>query len=174
MSRSPGIFVLSAACLMLLPPAVSGQTGSSDSLSVEVISLAALKEIIRHDSGKVVLVNAWATWCKPCMKEMPALVRIRKKLSAKPFELILVSADDTDLAPTAVRSALEKAGVAFRTYLMQDQGDEAFINGMNPEWGGTLPASFVYDRKGQQQEMFVGARTYEQFRDAIRKVLPPD
>ncbi len=171
MRSCSGRLTLVAACLMLLSILLSAQATAGDSLSVQVISLASLQELIRKDSGKVVLVNAWATWCEPCKKEIPDLLKLRTTLADKPFELILLSADDTDLVDSDVKSSLQKLGVDFPTYLIQNQSDEAFINPMNPAWSGALPASFVYDRHGQQRKMFVGRKTYDQFYDAIKELL---
>lgn len=171
MRSCSGRLTLGAACLMLSSILLTAQTTAGDSLSVQVISLAKLQQLIRSDSGKVVLVNAWATWCEPCKKEIPDLLKLRRMLKEKPFELILLSADDTDLVDSDVKSFLQKLGVDFPTYLIQHQGDEAFINTMNPAWSGALPASFVYDRHCQQRKMFVGRKTYEQFYGAIRELL---
>jgi len=171
MQSCSGRLTLGAACLMLSSILLTAQTTAGDSLSIQIISLAKLQELIRSDSGKVVLVNAWATWCDPCKKEIPDLLKLRRTLADKLFELILVSADDIDLAATDVKSQLKNFGVDFRTYIIQNSDDKNFINGMNPKWSGALPASFVYDRHGRQRKMFVGRKSYEQFYDAIKELL---
>src|SRR5712692_7240151 len=61
---------------------------------VEALKYSQLKEMMRRDSGHVILVNTWASWCKPCRKEMPALLRLKKKFEKKNFTLIVLSADE--------------------------------------------------------------------------------
>ena len=161
-----------AACCLLWNTMDEAQVRTGDSLSVEVISTARLQEIIRHDSGKVVLVNVWATWCEPCRLEMPDLLRILHKYRHQPFALILLSKDDVDQAEGPVKGMLRKIGADVRTYLIQVSDDEIFINAMNPAWSGALPGSFIYDREGRLKRMFVGKRTYRQFETAIESLLP--
>lgn len=138
---------------------------------VAIISVNQLQQLIRQDSGNVVLVNAWASWCKPCLEELPGIVRMSREFSEKPFRIILVSLDDSDLASTAVKEALTNAGVNFQTYLVAGSGDEYFINKMSPKWSGALPTTFVYDRKGGLADMMVGKHSYPQFESSVKKLL---
>ena len=133
--------------------------------SVDTVSNAQIHQMVKRDSGKVTLVNVWATWCDPCKKEIPSLLKLRKKFSAKGFDLIFVSADDVELAQTKVRKTLGNLGVDFQTYIKQDSTDETFIMDMSPDWNGALPTSFLYDKEGKLKDIMIGKRTYEQFQD---------
>ena len=138
---------------------------------VNEVTVAELKNIVASSAGAVVLVNAWATWCKPCKEEMPALLRLNQKYGGKSFRLILVSADDIDDLDSVVKPMLTRLGVDFPTYIVHDTSDEAFITGMDPDWSGALPTSFVYDRQGKLVSRITGERTYAQFEKAIAGVL---
>ena len=138
---------------------------------VEKVGLATLKRILAADSGNVVLLNAWASWCKPCAEEMPGLLKIHRSARGKPLRLILLSTDDSDDLETKVRPALKKFGVDFTTYIMSDSSEDAFISGLSDEWSGALPATFFYDRQGNLAEMKVGERTYSQFKEAVDRLL---
>ena len=163
------------AILMVFAVPLTGRgeprAGRRDLPRVEKIRVADLKEILRKDSGKVVLVNAWATWCKPCQDEIPGLLKLRKAFRGKPFRLIFLSADDADDLEKKVRPALKKFKVDFPSYLMNDTSDQVFISGMSSEWNGALPTSFLYDRSGKLKATLVGERTYNQFEDAVTKLL---
>jgi thiol-disulfide isomerase/thioredoxin len=139
--------------------------------AVDKVRLAELRNILRNDSGNVVLVNAWATWCKPCQEEMPDLLKLREALGKEPFRLVLLSADDLDDLDTKVRPALGKFGVDFPTYIMSDSTEDAFITGMDSSWSGALPATFLYDRAGKRADMKVGERSYRQFEESVSKLL---
>jgi thiol-disulfide isomerase/thioredoxin len=152
---------------------VAGRAASKpDSLpQVRKVTVSELNRIIRSDTGAPVLVNAWATWCKPCREEMPNLLKVWKRHAGKSFRLILLSADDVGDLETKVRPALRGFGVGFTTYIMADTAEDAFINGLNASWSGALPATFVYDREGTQVDMKVGEQTYRKFEEAVSKVL---
>ena len=127
--------------------------------------------MIQQNKGGVTLVNVWATWCDPCKKEIPSLVKLRHEFDSTGFKLILVSADDIELAETNVPRTLRKLSVNFQTYIKQDTTDEAFMMGMNPDWSGALPTSFLYDKEGKLADMMVGERSYVKFKVAVKKLM---
>jgi len=129
-------------------------------------------ELVRRDSGRVVLVNVWATWCKPCKEEMPNLIKLRTDLRRKNFTLILISADDIEIADSVVRPAMKSLGADFPSYILNENEDE-FMTAMNPGWKGAfaLPTSFLYDTQGKLADMMVGGKTYKQFSIAVKKLL---
>lgn len=163
--------VLRWVLLLALGVHFQAQTNRIVLPDVKPVRVSELKERIMRDSGKVVLVNVWATWCKPCKEEMPQLVRLRKNVSRNEFSLILVSADDSELVDTKVRPALKSLGVDFPSYIINERSDEAFMNGMDSTWNGALPTTFVYDRKGKLSKIMTGERTYKQFEETVGKLL---
>ncbi|HEV8539486.1 MAG TPA: TlpA disulfide reductase family protein [Bacteroidota bacterium] len=172
------IKVLSLALLLCLvqvyPPMGRGQgQGKGTALPpVQKVSYAELKAIMRRDSGNVILVNAWATWCKPCREEMPALVRLKQNLRKKNFTLIILSADETDILESDVRPMLKQLGVGFQSYIMNDK-PETFMSAMNPESNAAfaLPTTYVHNTQGKLVDMMVGDKTYKVFRDAVTKLM---
>ena len=147
------------------------QTHQENLPPVEGVDHSRIQEIVAQNRGKVVLVNAWATWCEPCREEMPALVKLRKEFHDKGFELVLVSADEPELVNTKVRPMLQGFGVDFESYINTVGSDEAFIAGMSPKWNGALPTSFVYDRTGKLAEMMIGGKSFEQLKEKVVKLL---
>jgi len=89
--------------------------------------------------GKVVLVDFWATWCKPCEKSFPKLEELRVKHQASGFEIVAVSEDDE---PAGVKDFGEKHGAKFP--LVWDK-DKAIANKWHPP---NMPSTFIVDKKG--------------------------
>ena len=102
---------------------------------------------------------------------MPSLVKLWKNYSDKGFDLILVSIDDVEQADSLVTTTLKQFHVDFQTYINSDSTDEAFINGINPNWSGALPTSFVYDKDGKLVETLVGEQRYEKFEEAVMALM---
>ena len=165
------LFIAAFALLAVCGEHLYAQTHAVNPPSVEPISVAQLKSMIARDSGNVVLVNAWATWCKPCKEEMPGLLKLKRNHADEPFKLILVSADDIDEIDTVVRPMLKSLGVEFPTYIVHDSTDDAFITRMNPDWNGALPTSFIYGKEGKLKAMMTGERSYKQFEKTIYDLL---
>jgi len=146
----------------------------AQSPAVSLLTYGELQDLIARDSGKVVLVNLWATWCKPCNEEMPDLIKLREAYGPKNFRLILVSADDSELVESTVRPRLQKLGVTFSSYIANDRSGDAFLEKIMPaDWNGALalPTSFIYDRTGKLSDMLVGGQTLTAFRKAVNKAL---
>jgi len=126
-------------------------------------------EAVRAPGARAVLVNVWATWCLPCRAEMPDLLRLRRTYADRGLRVILVSGDFSSDAPDAA-AFLHEQGVDFPTYIKKG-GDMEFINAFDPQWSGTLPASFIYDGQGHLRFALHGAGSYEQFEEKVRSVL---
>ncbi len=123
-----------------------------------------------HDSGaKAVLVNVWATWCGPCREEFPGLVRVAEKYNAQGLKTILVSADDTgDMV--AVKKFLAEEGVDFPAYIKAEK-DQPFIDGLDKQWTGALPATFIFDGSGKLHDFWEGGVTFSVFEQKVVEIL---
>jgi len=156
----------------------AGQTTDGDaSPSVDRVQLipATAPDIlraVRAANSKVVLVNVWATWCLPCRKEFPDLVRLGKDYASRGLKVVFVSGDFGD-ARDQVLEFLAAHGVEGRTFLKAGK-DEAFINAFNPDWSGALPATFLYDRTGTLQHSILESTTYEELEKRVVAMLGAD
>ena len=131
---------------------------------------AGYQKLVGAHKGKVVLVDFWATWCKPCRAEMPELVKLDQKLRARGFELVTISADEPE-QESAMAKVLKDNNVPGTTYLKKPVDDDKFINSIDPEWGGALPAMFLYDRTGKKVRSFIGETPIKDMEAAIAKLL---
>ncbi len=128
------------------------------------------RRMLASHKGQVVLVDFWATWCAPCLEELPQLVRIEAKYRARGLRLIPISCDEPEDEAKAL-NFLRKAGVSFPGYLKRVADDEKFILSVDPKWSGALPALFLYDRAGRLVRSFVGEADLGAVEKAIQKLL---
>jgi thiol-disulfide isomerase/thioredoxin len=131
---------------------------------------AGYPKLVATQKGKVVLVNFWATWCKPCRAEMPALQALAQKLRPRGFELITISNDEAAKEPAAIK-ALAEFKIAGVTYLRKTADDDKFCDTIDPKWQGVLPALFIYDRSGKKVRAFFGETPIPTVEAAIQKLL---
>jgi thiol-disulfide isomerase/thioredoxin len=136
---------------------------------IHVVAAQDVQGLITESRGRVVLVNVWATWCDPCRDEFPGLVRLRKEIALRDFNLILVSADFASQRPQVERF-LAGQGVDFPTYL-KNQGDNDFIAQMSPAWSGALPATWLYRRDGTVAEFWEGGASFQTLSGKVRALL---
>lgn len=155
------------AALFAISPCAGADSGELPAL-IEADVERVLDEV-RSTGAEVVLVNVWATWCAPCIEEMPDLLRLREEYGDRGLRLILVSAD-FESAREQVRQRLKSLGVEFETFRRTGK-DMEFINGLDERWSGALPASFIFDGEGRLRHFKQGKGTYEEFEKLILKVM---
>ncbi|MFN3413658.1 MAG: TlpA family protein disulfide reductase [Thermoanaerobaculum sp.] len=124
-----------------------------------------LQEELRKASVPVV-VNVWATWCRPCVEEFPEILEFARKNQSK-VKVMLVSADFSSRREL-VEKFLRDQGVGFVTYLKQGS-DEAFVESLSPQWNGALPATFVFAPGGKLVFWFERQVTKAELEDAVKK-----
>jgi len=148
---------------------VFNPTGFSQT-EVPIINSSDLNKILTDNQDQPLLINVWATWCAPCREEFPDLVKLSNEYK-KQVKFIGISADDVDDLNTKVIPFLVEQKAQFQNYLIKVSEPEDFINALNKQWVGAIPATFIYDKDGNQIEMLVGMQTYEQFENALKKVI---
>ncbi len=111
----------------------------------EGIDLSALK-------GEVVLLNFWATWCPPCVEEIPSLGRLARRMAGRPFRVISVDVGETE---QTVRDFLKKVPAEFPVML------DAAGSTINPWNIRAFPTSFVIDKKGRLRYGYFGGLEWD-------------
>lgn len=113
--------------------------------------------------GKVVLVNFWATWCPPCRKEIPSLIKVQDKYRDKGFVVVGISMDEG--GRSMVGKFLDKQGVNYPVII----GDSSLAKG----FGGVIgvPASFLVDRKGELLRRYDGYVAEDELREELEKLV---
>ena len=98
--------------------------------------------------GQVVVLNFWATWCPPCVEEMPSLVEMQRRMKAKGVTVVAVS---TDVDESAYRQFLKTHGVNLVTVRDPDQKSNALYGTFK------FPETYIIDRNGVIRRKFIGA-----------------
>ncbi len=163
--RVPAVFsIVALTGLGVLAAAAAGPA------RLEPYDAARHREVLAGNRGKVVLFDFWATWCAPCRAEMPLLVELERKLRGRGFRLITVSADEPEEKQQALEF-LRRHGVPEPAFIKDVEDDDAFINAVNPDWSGALPALFLYDRNGKLAKTWIGETEIAEIEKAVRSLL---
>lgn len=116
---------------------------AEEEVTLSPIDAPGLAVLAKNDSTKLRLINAWATWCGPCVVEFPELVNINRMYRGRAFEVVTVSADPAPLR-TDVLKFLKARQSSTRNYLAADSDDrDAMINAVDAEWQGELPHTIL-------------------------------
>ncbi len=149
--------------------APSGGVDAADPLRTQgparFVSLRDIHSRIRATPHKLVLLHMWATWCSPCMEEMPAMTELARSLPLRDIELFSVAMDNAT-RKNAVRVSRvidQKAAGALTRAIARFEDPDAFVEGIDPRWEGSIPALMAYLPSGQ----LVGALYGEASREEI-------
>ena len=126
--------------------------------------------VLAPQRGKVVLVNFWASYCLPCLEEMPALLKLREQLKDD-VEVVFVSTDAPDmLGKAGTVLSRWKIGVARSFYVGNDDPDP-FLAVVDPAWGGAIPHTIVYGRDGTILRKLAGGQSAATFEESLRAAI---
>ena len=117
------------------------------------------------------LINFWATWCKPCVKEFPELVKLYNNYKDKGFEIVFISVDVPEDVEPKVVPFLKKQDVDFVSYYNKFERPDELINYIDKNWEGAIPSTYIYDKDGKLTADILGSRSYEDFEKEITKSL---
>lgn len=167
-----GLLILGAFGFSRAPIAAATASASADAASdPQLLDLAGYKDMIAKYHGKGLLVNFWATWCQPCRDEFPMIVGLSKEYGPQGLAVVGVSLDENaDMG--AVREFLDKSRPGFQNFRQRPGIDaDAFYQGVNPDWRGTMPQTDFYGRDGHLARYFVGEKSKDAYVQAIRLIL---
>jgi thiol-disulfide isomerase/thioredoxin len=167
-----------ALCIMLLSLVAPAQKRKGraakppkPSIVVEAIDADQLKGLITQQRENPLLVNFWATYCDPCRDEFPDLVKIDKDYRPRSLEFVTVSLDDMSDIKTSVPEFLGSMKATMPAYLLNVSDPEPAIDLVDPRWQGSLPATFLYNEKGEMVYRHIGRVNPVELREAIEKVV---
>ena len=167
-----------ALCIMLLSLAAPAQKQYGRAAKprkpatvVQAIDFEELKVLFKQEREHPLLVNFWATYCDPCRDEFPDLVKIDKDYRPRSLEFVTISLDDMSDLKTSVPKFLDSMKATMPAYLLNVPDPEPTIDFVDPRWQGSLPATFLYNEKGEIVYKHIGRVNTAELREAIEKVV---
>jgi len=161
------------AFLASLP--VGANPAPAQTPSAPFITPAQLKATLAGHKGRVVVLHLWATWCGPCLKELPLIAKLAREASSQGVDLLPVSLDDPTNRNAALvgRVLATKTGDSQWSPILKADHPEDFVADLDPSWEGEIPAFFSYERDGHLRHSFVGNISRGAFERLFRDLLPP-
>ncbi|MGG5507377.1 MULTISPECIES: TlpA family protein disulfide reductase [unclassified Myroides] len=128
-----------------------------------------LLEAVNQEDDKVYVVNFWATWCVPCVKELPDFVRVYEEYKERPdFEMVLVSLDRSAVYETKVKPFIEEHQLTPPVVLLADvKRMNEWIPAIDKSWSGAIPATAIY-KNGKQIYFHEGVLSYAELKQIIQ------
>jgi thiol-disulfide isomerase/thioredoxin len=135
--------VVFSACLLLLLSCkkTEKEPVEPENATIEVVNFEELEALLDQQSEEVLLVNFWATWCKPCVEELPYFEELHDSLAGENLKVILVSLDFPDKLDTQVIPFVKEKGLQPQVIMLDDPHENDWIPKVDSTWSGAIPAT---------------------------------
>lgn len=161
--------LLLACCLSCSIDREPTYTVSNDKTSVDVYSYEQFKSFLEAPNDTTYVVNFWATWCKPCVAELPYFEQLYKKYKNRNVRLILVSLDFEKGLEQKLLPFIEKNELEGEVIVLQQKGMNDWIDKIDSTWSGSLPATIIYNQ--EKRRFYEKSFHYEDLEAALKEVM---
>ena len=118
------------------------------------------QEYMDRDDGYTYVINYWATWCGPCVKELPYFEQLLKAYSKEKIKVLLVSLDFPKKVDSKLLPFLNKHNIQSEVVILDDPKSNIWIDKVDPSWEGAIPVTIIYS--GEKRVFWDGEfDTYE-------------
>jgi len=138
---------------------------------VETIKFSDLDDIILNSQNEYLVVNFWATWCAPCVKELPQFDKLLDQHQEKGLKVVLVSFDFVEKLETKVIPFIEKKQIKSEVVLLDETDYNSFINKIDPSWSGAIPATLMINKRTGKRVFFEKEFKEGELEDAFNTVI---
>ncbi len=137
-------------CLLVLL-LMNADLSSVKAQTVRLLTLDQFDKRLNQGRDTTYIVNFWATWCAPCLKELPYFEKLGASLQNKKVKILLVSADTKTKLNTAVIPLAKRLKLKNEVFLLNEKSQQVYIDRVDKSWSGALPATlFINKSKGKR------------------------
>lgn len=145
------------------------QTVSQAGVSIPVVDFEDFKPYLNLTNDTTYVINFWATWCKPCIEELPYFEQLNKNYKSKKLKIILASLDFTGKTESLLLPYVLKKKLECQVIHLDDTNTNTWIPQVNANWEGSIPATLIY--KNGHRQFYEKSFDYNELKNAVDGVL---
>lgn len=162
--KSNIIILMSLALLLFL-----FTTKNTRSSEIKVYSFDEFSHWLEKETDSLYIVNFWATWCAPCVKEIPDFEKIYETYKDQKVKLLFVSLDFPNQLESRVIPFIERMGMKAQVVLLDDVRANRWIPLVDESWSGAIPATLIYNR--EFREFYAREFNFDELEEIIKPLL---
>ncbi|RZJ51697.1 MAG: TlpA family protein disulfide reductase [Flavobacterium sp.] len=143
-------------------------SGISFGQNVKLITIDQLQERVKNGKDSTYVVNFWATWCAPCIKELPHFEKLKQEFKSEKLAVLLISVDFKSKLTSAVVPFVKRKNLKNEVFLLNESNPQEYIDRVDPSWSGSIPATLFI--KNDKRKFVESEFTYEQLLTEYKKL----
>ncbi len=158
--RGRWVFLL---CLAVIPPAPWEEP--------PVVTPTQLRHRLERQGDTLVVVNFWATWCRPCIEELPLFDSLAHRYRHAPVRVWLVNVDERSRWERSVKPFIRRRQFSLPVLLLAHGGGSQWMGTLHPAWTGTIPATLFWRASDSVAELVEGEWTAEELERYVQQYV---
>ncbi|MBC6989815.1 TlpA disulfide reductase family protein [Hymenobacter sp. BT491] len=144
---------------------------SSHAQQVAVIKLPELEKRLSQPNDTTYIVNFWATWCAPCIKELPSFEQVNAAYAKQKVKVLLVSMDYASQLDKKVKPFVLKRGLKSEVVLLNEPDPNSWMDRVDKKWSGALPFTLMLNNQKKKRATFEHEFTQAELTAQLQKFL---
>jgi len=136
--------------------------GNIKAQDIKLIEFEKLQHRFNNGTDTTYIVNFWATWCAPCVKEMPYFEQLQTKYQQSPLKVIFLSLDFKSQLESRVKPLVKKMNFRSEVYLADKKNEQEFIEQISKDWEGAIPATLIVNKNKSIRKFYQQEFTFEE------------
>jgi thiol-disulfide isomerase/thioredoxin len=137
--------------------------------SLEIYDYQGIEKFLTKKDDKIYVINFWATWCKPCIKELPYFESINKEYKDQNVEVLLISLDFPQQFEKQLIPYIKEKNLQSKVVALDDPDMNTWIPKVSEDWTGAIPATIIYNR--EKRQFYERSFTYEELENELKQFL---
>ena len=125
------------------------------------VKWAALEKLLNSNTDTTYIVNFWATWCGPCVEELPYFEQLNRNFAGQKVRIVLVSMDFVQDKNKRVVPFVERMDLKNTVWLLNEPDANSWIERIDPGWSGALPATLILNASHKKRAFYEKSLNYE-------------
>lgn len=138
---------------------------------VKVVSFKELSAWMDKGNDTTYVINFWATWCSPCVEELPHFEVINEKFGNEKVKVLLVSLDFKSQLTSKVKPFIEKKEIRSTVLLLDEPDANSYIDKVSPEWSGAIPATLIVNSQKKTRQFYEKKFSYDELLFVIKPLI---
>lgn len=139
----------------------------AQSTTIKIIDFKTLQSLTNNNTDTTYVINFFASWCKPCLKELPEFIEFANNNHDHAIKVIFVSLDFKSDSK-ALESIINKYNITQSVYLLDEPNANKWINAIDPTWSGAIPATLITNSAQKRRTFIEDSMTYDTLNQLLK------